>query len=77
MPKIMSIKPIFLVYFFIKTLNLLQIYEIIHFSLFTFHFFSYLYQTVKVLSLEKTKKIGFFFGFLLVYSYLCTRILQK
>ena len=41
-PKTMSIKPIFLVYFFIKTLNLLQIYEIIHFSLFTFHFFSYL-----------------------------------
>ena len=28
---------------------------------------------MKVLSLEKTKKIEVFFGFLLVYSYLCTR----
>ena len=27
----------------------------------------------KVLSFEKTKKIALFFGFLLTYSYLCTR----
>jgi hypothetical protein len=41
-PIIISNMPIKGVNFFIKTLILLQIYEIFHFSLFLFHFFLYL-----------------------------------
>ena len=41
-PIIIRIIPIYCLKNFIKSLNLLQIYELFHFSLFTFHFFSYL-----------------------------------